>query len=180
MLGLHDRLLYGLRGRLNTGAITWTQLQVSDLHPEQLLANSTCRTSNMAATSASLDYYVLECGGPQVPYVEVRSLPDNQLVRRLQDNGRLREERSRKAFPRTLYRHVSLPRHSNGDAIMNDAVVEESVVVKIHLPPGLKEDGSSLYPLLIWMYVYCPYRSMKLDVAIMLLTGIAEMVRKVS
>ena len=49
-----------------------------------------------------------ECLGKCLPYVELRSLPTNKLVKVLQSNQKLQEELFQKAFPRILQFSVPL------------------------------------------------------------------------
>ena len=115
-------------------------------HPRHFHGNSSCRYSE-AKLSPGLDYYVHECLGPSIPYAEVRSLPANKLVKLLQINHRLRAEAVGKAFPRMIQLRVPL---------MVDATATwkrtktDYVTVELYLPPGLKEDDTLIYPLIIW------------------------------
>ena len=51
---------------------------------------------------------VHECLGPFIPYVELRSLPANKLVKVIQTNKKLEEDSMGKAFPRVLQFSVPL------------------------------------------------------------------------
>ncbi len=121
------------------------RLNFTSSHPHQFHANSSCRYSN-AILSPSLEYYVHECLGPAIPYVEVRSLPTNKLVKLLQTNQQLRQDSVDKAFPRKLQLKVPL--------LIDNTPWKRSkpdyVAVELFLPPGLREDESTLYPLLVW------------------------------
>ena len=114
-------------------------------HPNHYHANSSCRYSN-AILSPSLEYYVHECLGPTIPYVEVRSLPTNKLVKLIQVNHQLQLDSLGKAFPRKIQLKVPL--------LVDNTPWKRSkpdyVAVELHLPPGLKEDESTVYPLLVW------------------------------
>lgn len=108
-------------------------------------ANSSCRYSN-AYLSPSLEFYVHECLGPSVPYVEVRSLPTNRLVKLLQNNQQLRSDSIDKAFPHLM--QLKVPLH--GDNPPGKRNKPEFVTVELYLPPGFKEDDNTIYPLLVW------------------------------
>lgn len=108
-------------------------------------ANSSCRYSN-AYLSPSLEFYVHECLGPLVPYVEVRSLPTNRLVKSLQHNQQLRSDSMDKAFPRLM--QLKVPLH--GDNPPGKRNRPDFVTVELYLPPGLREDDNTIYPLLVW------------------------------
>lgn len=127
-----------LRSSAHTGNMT-------SPHPNHFHSNSSCRYSN-AVMSPSLEYYVHECLGPTIPYVEVRSLPNNKLVKLLLTNQQLRDRALEKAFPRMLQLRVPL--------LVDNTPFKRSkpdyVAVELYLPPGLREDESTLYPLLIW------------------------------
>lgn len=107
--------------------------------------NSTCRYSN-AYLSPSLEFYVHECRGPTVPYVEVRSLPTNRLVKLLQTNQQLRAESIDKAFPRLM--QLRVPLHDDNPPGKRNK--PEFVTVELYLPPGFKEEENTIYPLLVW------------------------------
>lgn len=117
----------------------------SSSHPHQYHANSSCHYSN-AILSPSLEYYVHECLGPSIPYAEVRSLPANKLVKLLQVNQQLHEDSLDKAFPRKIQLKVPL--------LVDNTPWKRSkpdyVAVELYLPPGLKEEESTVYPLLVW------------------------------
>ena len=121
------------------------RLNFTSSHPHQFHANSSCRYSN-AILSPSLEYYVHECLGPSIPYVEVRSLPTNKLVKLLQVNQQLRQDSIDKAFPRKLQIKVPLL----VDNTPWKRTIPDYVAVELFLPPGLREDESTLYPLLVW------------------------------
>ncbi|XP_046645659.1 prolyl endopeptidase FAP-like isoform X1 [Daphnia pulicaria] len=122
-----------------------TPLNFTSSHPNQYHSNSTCRYSN-AILSPSLEYYVHECLGPTIPYVEVRSLPTNKLVKLIQVNRQLQLDSMDKAFPRKIQLKVPL--------LVDNTPWKRSqpdyVAVELYLPPGLKEEESTVYPLLVW------------------------------
>lgn len=93
-----------------------------------------------------MEYYVHECLGPSIPYVEVRSLPSNKLVKLIQINQHLRQISIDKAFPRKIQLKVPL--------LVDNTPWKRSkpdyVAVELYLPPGLREEESTLYPLLVW------------------------------
>nr|CAH0102070.1 unnamed protein product [Daphnia galeata] len=121
------------------------QMNFTSSHPNHYHANSSCRYSN-AILSPSLEYYVHECLGPTIPYVEVRSLPTNKLVKLIQVNHQLQLDSLGKAFPRKIQLKVPL--------LVDNTPWKRSkpdyVAVELYLPPGLKEDESTVYPLLVW------------------------------
>lgn len=120
----------------------------SSSHPNQYHSNSSCRYSN-AVLSPTMEFYVHECLGPSIPYVEVRSLPSNKLVKLIQTNQQLREMALDKAFPRKFQLKVPLL----VDHTPWQRTKPDYVAVELYLPPGLREDESTLYPLLVWTSV---------------------------
>ena len=121
------------------------EANLTSSHPRFFHVNSTCHYSS-AVLSPNLDYYVHECRGPSIPYVAVRSLDDNQLVRVLQLNDHLKEEAMHKAYPRVIKLRVPL--------LMDNTPWSRSkpdyVSVELYLPPGLVEEETTVYPLIIW------------------------------
>ena len=91
-----------------------------------------------------MNYYVHECLGPSIPYIQVRSLPNNTLVRNLHTNGELEANSREKIFPRRLKLRIALQENApwkNGHP--------DKVDVELFLPPGLREDDTLTYPLVI-------------------------------
>ncbi|XP_063218410.1 dipeptidyl aminopeptidase-like protein 6 [Bacillus rossius redtenbacheri] len=102
-----------------------------------------CQYHN-AAFSPGLRYYVLECLGPGVPTVRLyearggRASPP-RLVAALQNNSRLLELAARMALPqvKTFPVQISGGYHAQ---------------VRLHLPPGLREEEITKYPLVVQVY----------------------------
>uniref|UniRef100_A0A1W7RAN4 Venom dipeptidyl peptidase 4 n=1 Tax=Hadrurus spadix TaxID=141984 RepID=A0A1W7RAN4_9SCOR len=91
---------------------------------------------NEAIFSPGAKYYILECLGPGVPKVEVRSVSDNNLVEVLDRNDYLRSVLDKRALPQVRTFQVSLK---------NDYKAN----VRMFLPPGLRDDEITKYPMLV-------------------------------
>jgi len=91
-----------------------------------------------------MDYYVLECLGPAIPYVQVRTLPGNKLVRNLHTNAELEANSRTKIFPRRLKLRIPLA----ATAPWNSRRPQQ-IDVELFLPPTLREEENLKYPLII-------------------------------
>lgn len=120
---------------------------VNNSHPRHFHVNSSCRYSN-ALLGPNFDFYVHECLGPFIPYVEVRSLPANKLVKLLQTNQQLRNDSVDKAFPRLL--QLRIPLVADGASHPWKRNKPDYAIVQLYLPPGLKEEDNLIYPLILW------------------------------
>lgn len=88
--------------------------------------------------SPGLAYFILECLGPGVPTVKLyatRGQPP-RLITSLQNNTRLLERASKMALPqvKTFPVQISGGYHAQ---------------VRLHLPPGLREEEITKYPLVV-------------------------------
>ncbi|KAL0277472.1 UNVERIFIED_CONTAM: hypothetical protein PYX00_004738 [Menopon gallinae] len=96
-----------------------------------------------AIFSPNLMYFVLECMGPGVPTTflyTTRNYPQlPSLVTVLQNNTKLKEKLSKMAQPRIKTFGVQI---SGG----------YQAQVRLHLPPGLREDEITRYPLVVQVY----------------------------
>ncbi|XP_048523201.1 venom dipeptidyl peptidase 4-like [Dendroctonus ponderosae] len=91
--------------------------------------------------SSNSQYFVLECLGPGVPTSQLykNSMPKPKLIMWLQNNTKLRERVSRMAMPQIKTFPVQI---SGG----------YQAHVRLHLPPGLREDEITRYPLVVQVY----------------------------
>ncbi|CAL1284638.1 unnamed protein product [Larinioides sclopetarius] len=102
-----------------------------DIHPECLY--------NDASFSRNLTYYALDCLGPGIPRVEIRSTANNKIVSLLDTNTELQELVDRKAMP--VIKNLQVP--IDGNYFAN---------VRLYLPPVLKEYEITKYPVLVEVY----------------------------
>ncbi|XP_023224997.1 dipeptidyl peptidase 4-like isoform X1 [Centruroides sculpturatus] len=100
--------------------------------------NDKCLYNN-AIISPSTDYYVLECLGPGIPRIEIRTVQNNVLVDVLDVNADLQERMGQRAFPKI--RTFKVPTKGGYKA-----------QVRLFLPPGLEDDEALLYPLVVHVY----------------------------
>lgn len=100
-----------------------------------------CLFHNAIFSPGSASYYVLECLGPGVPSSTLykASIPKPKLMLTLQNNTALRELISKKALPQIKTFPVQI---SGG----------YQAHVRLHLPPGLREDEITRYPLVVQVY----------------------------
>ncbi|KAI7815344.1 DPP10, partial [Rhyzopertha dominica] len=87
------------------------------------------------------DYFILECLGPGIPTVSLykSAMPKPKLLAVIQNNTRLRERVSKMAMPQIKTFPVQI---SGG----------YQAQVRLHLPPGLREDEITRYPLVVHVY----------------------------
>jgi len=116
---------------------------INSRHPYHFHADTTCRYSN-AIMSPTMDYYVLECLGPAIPYVQVRTLPGNMLVRNLLTNAELDANSRTKIFPRRLKLRIPLAATTPWNSRHS-----QQIDVELFLPPSLREDENLKYPLVV-------------------------------
>lgn len=131
---------------LKNGVFQVNQNIENNVYPRHIHANSSCHYSQVLL-SPSMDFYVHECLGPSIPYVEVRSLPANKLVKLVQTNTQLRNDTLSKALPLLIKLRVPL---DVDNAIPWKRSKPDYVMVELYLPPGLKEDDNLIYPLIVW------------------------------
>ncbi|XP_043277514.1 inactive dipeptidyl peptidase 10 isoform X2 [Venturia canescens] len=103
-------------------------------------AVETCQYHN-AIFSPSLEYFVLECLGPGVPTVALykTELPAPRFISLLQNNTLLRERIAKIALPQIKTFPVQISGGYNAQ-------------VRLHLPPGLREDEITRYPMVVQVY----------------------------
>ncbi|KAJ8870518.1 hypothetical protein PR048_029541 [Dryococelus australis] len=89
--------------------------------------------------SPGLRYYVLECLGPGVPTVRLYATRGLRLLATLQNNTRLLERVSKMALPQVK----TFPVQISGGYYAQ---------VRLHLPPGLREEEITKYPLVVQVY----------------------------
>lgn len=94
-----------------------------------------------AIFSPNSKYYVLECLGPDIPtsVLYKTSNPKPNLVAVLQNNTQLKDRMSKMALPQLKTFPVQI---SGG----------YQAHVRLHLPPGLREDEITRYPLVVQVY----------------------------
>ncbi|XP_017888921.1 inactive dipeptidyl peptidase 10 isoform X3 [Ceratina calcarata] len=87
------------------------------------------------------DYFVLECYGPGIPTVAIykTEFPRPRLIYLLQNNTALRERVAKLALPQVKTFPVQISGGYNAQ-------------VKLYLPPGLREDEITRYPLIVQVY----------------------------
>ncbi|XP_043242321.1 dipeptidyl peptidase 4-like isoform X1 [Amphibalanus amphitrite] len=84
-------------------------------------------------------YYVLECLGPDLPFTELYMLPENKLLTLLDNNTAIREKAAEMAWPQV--RHLTVPLSE-----------EQEAAVELILPPGLRDDEVTRYPMIVEVY----------------------------
>ncbi|XP_031781450.1 venom dipeptidyl peptidase 4 [Nasonia vitripennis] len=100
----------------------------------------TCQYFN-AIFSPNLDYFVLECLGPGIPTVALykTETPMPRFLTLLQNNTLLKERISHLALPQIKTFPVQISGGYNAQ-------------VRLYLPPGLREDEITRYPLVVQVY----------------------------
>ncbi|XP_050457297.1 inactive dipeptidyl peptidase 10 isoform X1 [Cataglyphis hispanica] len=100
-----------------------------------------CQYHNAIFPSKGLDYFVLECLGPGIPTVALykTEMPMPRLIMILQNNTLLRERVASIALPQVKTFPVQISGGYNAQ-------------VRLHLPPGLREDEITRYPLVVQVY----------------------------
>ncbi|XP_022237849.1 prolyl endopeptidase FAP-like [Limulus polyphemus] len=94
---------------------------------------------NSAIFSPGAKYYILECLGPGIPRTELRQVKENKLLLVLDNNDELRELYDQRAMPKIRTFKVPV---SNG----------YSAIVRLFLPPELRDDEITKYPMLVYVY----------------------------
>lgn len=94
---------------------------------------------NSASFSEDALYYVLECLGPGVPKLQLWSADPNKLVEVLDTNDELKERISTRALPQVKFFQVPINENYNAN-------------VRLYLPPTLREDEITKYPMLVEVY----------------------------
>ncbi|XP_076628589.1 dipeptidyl peptidase 10 isoform X1 [Colletes latitarsis] len=100
-----------------------------------------CQYFNAIFPPGSTNYFVLECYGPNIPTVALykTELPTPRLIYVLQNNTLLREKVANLALPQVKTFPVQISGGYNAQ-------------VRLHLPPGLREDEITRYPLIVQVY----------------------------
>ncbi|XP_012217844.1 inactive dipeptidyl peptidase 10 isoform X2 [Linepithema humile] len=100
-----------------------------------------CQYHNAIFPSTGLEYFILECLGPGVPTVALykTEMPTPRLIGILQNNTLLRERLANIALPQVKTFPVQISGGYNAQ-------------VRLHLPPGLREDEITRYPLVVQVY----------------------------
>ncbi|XP_076329096.1 dipeptidyl peptidase 4-like isoform X2 [Tachypleus tridentatus] len=94
---------------------------------------------NSATFSPGAKFYVLDCLGPGVPRVELRAVDGNKLVSVLDNNEAVRELYQKRALPKVRTFQVPVEGGFNAN-------------VQLLLPPGLKDDEITQYPMIVFVY----------------------------
>ncbi|XP_076651634.1 dipeptidyl peptidase 10 isoform X1 [Halictus rubicundus] len=100
-----------------------------------------CQYHNAIFPRGSTNYFILECYGPSIPTVALykTELPMPRLIYVLQNNTLLREKVANLALPQIKTFPVQISGGYNAQ-------------VRLHLPPGLREDEITRYPLVVQVY----------------------------
>ncbi|GLV36131.1 Dipeptidyl peptidase 10 [Carabus blaptoides fortunei] len=100
-----------------------------------------CLFHNAIFSPGSAIYFVLECLGPGVPTSSLyrASLPQPRFLVHLQNNSRVKEKLDKIALPQIKTFPVQI---SGG----------YQAQVRLHLPPGLREEEITRYPLVVQVY----------------------------
>ena len=106
--------------------------------PECLTCRSPCLYSE-THLSPSFTSYILHCLGPDIPYSQAFSLPNNTAVFLLDNNTAIREN----------VRHFSTPQVKMMTVALTNSDIPARV--KLFLPPGFREYEDFVFPLVIKM-----------------------------
>ncbi|XP_020280777.1 inactive dipeptidyl peptidase 10 isoform X2 [Pseudomyrmex gracilis] len=100
-----------------------------------------CQYHNAIFPSGGHDYFILECLGPGIPTVTLykTEMPMPRLLVLLQNNTLLRERLANIALPQIKTFPVQISGGYNAQ-------------VRLYLPPGLREDEITRYPLIVQVY----------------------------
>ncbi|XP_066603437.1 inactive dipeptidyl peptidase 10 isoform X2 [Prorops nasuta] len=100
-----------------------------------------CQYHNAIFPRDGLDYFVLECLGPGVPTVALykTEIPTPRFIALLQNNTLLRERMNEIALPQVKTFPVQISGGYNAQ-------------VRLHLPPSLREEEITKYPLIVEVY----------------------------
>ncbi|XP_015786539.1 inactive dipeptidyl peptidase 10 [Tetranychus urticae] len=93
-------------------------------------------THNLAKFSPDGEYFILECLGPGIPRSELRYTETNELKEVLNTFPSFEEQINSRAMPRTRYFTVAIDEDIFGR-------------VRLLLPPGLDEDDTVKYPIIV-------------------------------
>ncbi|XP_011685128.1 PREDICTED: uncharacterized protein LOC105448319 [Wasmannia auropunctata] len=97
-----------------------------------------CQYHNAIFPSADCEYFILECLGPGIPIVALYKMEMSvpRFIMPLQNNTLLREKIANIALPQVKTFPVQISGGYNAQ-------------VRLHLPPGLREDEITRYPLVV-------------------------------
>ncbi|CAG7726029.1 unnamed protein product [Allacma fusca] len=103
--------------------------------------NQSCSFVTRVKFNANKSFATIECGGPSVPFVTLASVTQSnmRLIQTIQSNDALRNLSGGMAFPRVKTFDVQLN-------------AGHTVQVRLLLPPGLREDEITRYPLVLNVY----------------------------
>ncbi|XP_069948629.1 inactive dipeptidyl peptidase 10-like isoform X3 [Cherax quadricarinatus] len=96
---------------------------------------------NRAHLSPDFAFFVLECLGPDVPRTYLFSTWSSQMIYTLDDYSELRERVEEMAMPQVQTFRVKL-----------ESVDAYTYQVQLFLPPGLREDEITTYPMVVQTY----------------------------
>ncbi|CAD1480538.1 unnamed protein product, partial [Heterotrigona itama] len=118
-----------------------TKKQKSKTYVAPKFTDQPCQYHNVIFPPIGTDYFVLECYGPGIPTVTLykTNFPMPYLIYVLQNNTLLRERVNKLALPQVKIFPVQISGGYNAQ-------------VKLHLPPGLREDEITRYPLIVQVY----------------------------
>ncbi|KOX79483.1 Inactive dipeptidyl peptidase 10 [Melipona quadrifasciata] len=118
-----------------------TKKQKSKTYVAPNFTDQPCQYHNVIFPPVGTDYFVLECYGPGIPTVTLykTNFPMPYLIYVLQNNTLLRERVNKLALPQVKTFPVQISGGYNAQ-------------VKLHLPPGLREDEITRYPLIVQVY----------------------------
>lgn len=108
------------------------------LSPTQNVSN--CQYSR-ASLSKDFSHYVLDCLGPSIPFSAVYALPQNKLVKVLDDNEDLQEAIAALAMPKIRFYNYTVLEGATAPAR-----------VKMLIPPGFREAETYTFPLVLRVY----------------------------
>ncbi|XP_022916114.1 inactive dipeptidyl peptidase 10 isoform X2 [Onthophagus taurus] len=109
--------------------------------PKEVRIERPCLFHNAIFNPISSSHYVLECLGPGVPTSSLyqATIPTPKLLMVLQNNSLLRERLEKMALPQIK----TFPVRISGGFQAH---------VRLHLPPGLREEEITRYPLVVQVY----------------------------
>ncbi|CAK9813213.1 Inactive dipeptidyl peptidase 10 [Anthophora plagiata] len=118
-----------------------TKKQKSKVYNPPKFTDQPCQYHNAIFPTVGTDYFILECYGPSIPTVTLykTKFPMPRLIYVLQNNTLLRERVAKLALPQVKTFPVQISGGYNAQ-------------VKLHLPPGLREDEITRYPLIVQVY----------------------------
>ncbi|XP_053979176.1 inactive dipeptidyl peptidase 10 isoform X1 [Hylaeus volcanicus] len=118
-----------------------TKKQKLKVHAPPKFTEEPCQYHNVIFPPGSTSYFVLECYGPDIPTVALykTEFPMRRPIYILQNNTLLRERVANLALPQVKTFPVQISGGYNAQ-------------VRLYLPPGLREDEITRYPLIVQVY----------------------------